>query len=200
MLSRLRRYSTSSSWAIPTEAEHHGSPDGDNVQHSRRVRKLLEGVSRLEIPALTHKASTRSNVAAPRDSQKPKAGPKKESQATMRLFKLKRLPALSPTGCQFAIDAEEGKFTHGDIVGKGLSQWLHDDLPHSEEIAGEPRAARLKANVAIMRGKNMKEIRALVIAGAAFERAEHWSREETRRASTFPRAICTTGVRGVRTI
>ncbi|KAJ0123989.1 hypothetical protein J7T55_012462 [Diaporthe amygdali] len=112
----------------------------------------------------------------------------------MRLFNLKHLPALSPTGRQFALNVEEGDFTHGDIVGEGLSQWLHDDLPHFEEIAGEPRAATLKANVAVMRRKNMKEIRALVIAGAAFERAEHWSRDETRRVSKYPKAVCTTVV------
>lgn len=185
MLSRLRRYSTSPSRFYPMESGSHHDPALNSTRYSRRVRKLLKGVSRLEIPGFFHESITGGKVAP---SQKTVT----ESGAIRRLRKMRCLPPLSPAGRQFATDIHERTFTHGDVVGDGFSQWLADDFPHFEEVVGKSRAARVRDNVALLRRGNEKEIRALEQVSTAFERSEKWSMDETTEVPRYPTAICTT--------
>lgn len=190
MTRRLRR-SASSSCLSPKEPGSDGVPDPNHAPFSTRVRKLLEGVSPLEVPT------------APCEPEKTPV--RKQSavhgiRAVRRLARLKALPPLSPEGRQFAIGVRERRYTCADVVGEGLFQFLEDGLPGYEVFFGETRATKLREHIEKLQSGDSKEIRTLLSLGVGFEPAETWSTYEKNRASRYPVPIETSGVAGIRPI
>lgn len=197
---RHSRNRTSSSCFTSKESGSDDSPAPSNAQFSKRVRKLLEGVSPLKVPAVTPEPkppkpkTLKPKIPKPKKSPVRKKEPDETSENARRLARLRSLPPISPRGRQFANGVRDGTFTHADVAGEGLSRFLQDGLPRYEVFFGQAAAIYLRNNIEVLRSGDPAEIRKLTYFGDEFEPIDKWSVGERSKVSRYPMAIRTSGV------
>lgn len=176
-MSRIRRYSISAFCFNPTKSGSDGTPAPNAARASTRVQQRPPG-------SLTVKTADVTDQKADQEDE--------PNTHVLWLLRMKRLPPLSPEGSQFETDIRQGKFTHADVVGESLSQYLQDGMPGLEEVLGEEEADSKRRKIEVCRRGDYKELHDMLLPGGIFYPPDQWGVGE-RDTSRYPMAICTTG-------
>ncbi|POS72107.1 hypothetical protein DHEL01_v209503 [Diaporthe helianthi] len=199
-MSRLRRFSVSSILSVSSlfshgedreesDSDDNPAPDSSNpasntapksVRLSTRIQAHLKGL----LPAKT--------LEAPGKKTTTQEDPPTEH--AIYLSTLNTLPPVSPVGCQYAVETQQGEMTFAHYAGEEYSQWLQDGFPDYEKLVGEEEADKARRKIEVFGRKNYQEVHDILMPGNLWYASENWEPGEESNVSRYPYAICTDGV------